>query len=284
MLLNNTTHTFIVYILRLCALFFLMGAATLDLFFLFRFSNCGKNLSLPGLAVLRKRRIFMPAVMLTILTALYFTLPGQVIYRDSETIPQLSGLINGSLCYLLTALVLYAFSGLRSGINSGSDELLCSQELRAVSFRTAAGKGLVYGVAAVPPTLLITLLTNELLVQYGFATENQAVIKWLTAPETPLAHRLAICLSAMLVAPLVEELLFRGILFPALLKGRSWFFAALLSGWLFSLIHFHPPSFPGILVLSFLFCAGYSVTGSLVTPVLMHMVFNASAMVFAMLL
>jgi membrane protease YdiL (CAAX protease family) len=273
-----------VYILRLCALFFLMGAVTLDLFFLFRFSKRDKNLELPGLVVLRKRRLFMPAVALTILTVLYFTLPGQLICRGSEVIPPLSDLVNGSLCYLLTALVLCAFSRLCFGIKSRSDEILCSQERRVVSFRTAVGKGLVYGVAAMPPTLLITLLTNELLVQSGFATENQAVIKWLTAPETPLFHRLAICFSAAVVAPLAEELLFRGILFPALLKGRSWFFAALLSGWLFSLIHFHPPSFPSILVLSFFFCVGYSVTGSLVTPILMHMVFNTSAVVFAILL
>jgi membrane protease YdiL (CAAX protease family) len=68
--------------------------------------------------------------------------------------------------------------------------------------------------------------------------------------------------------------MFRGLLLPLVLKGRTFLFSALLTSLYFSLMHLHAPSLLPLLLLSVGFSAGYAATGSILTPIAMHMVFN----------
>jgi len=125
---------------------------------------------------------------------------------------------------------------------------------------------------------------STVIGELGFVAESQPVIDWLTRPETPVATRIVIIFCAVIVAPVIEEVIFRGILFPAVLRNNSFVLSALLVGCIFSLIHFHAPSFLSILMLNMFFCAGYSLTGSLITPIVMHMIFNGTATFIALTL
>jgi membrane protease YdiL (CAAX protease family) len=87
--------------------------------------------------------------------------------------------------------------------------------------------------------------------------------------------RVGLITAAVLIAPTVEEFVFRGILFRALLRHRRFAYAALLSGAYFALVHLHAPSFLPLLALSAAFSAGYAATGSILTPIVMHALFNA---------
>jgi len=264
--------------MRFGALIFLIGAVALDLFFLFRFSGRDKRPEFPGIPYLRQRKITLPVVALTLFTAILFTLPNQLGDPAVDNTPELSGMIIGSLAYVVAALLLLFFA-----VAHGKTDFAALFHAPKVSMKVSALKGVVYGIAAIPPTMLVTVLTNDLIIRAGYETKSQPVIEWLTSPETSLGARIAILISAVIVAPLTEELIFRGILFPAVLKRNSWVFSAMLTGCIFSLIHFHPPSFLSIFVLSLFFCAGYSVTGSIITPIVMHMVFNGVATFFTLL-
>ncbi len=272
------TQEFIKYILRFGAVFFFVGALTLDIVLLFRFSHRDARADFPGIADLKNRNITLPAVVLTLLAALLFTLPNQMSSSLPEKLPTLSGMISGAVIYLLAALLLVVFTALHA--RTPVCALFHSTQ---TSLAAAVKKGIVYGVAAIPPTMMITVGTNELIARAGYMPQSQPVIQWLTDPQTPFAARVTIFVSAVIIAPLAEELIFRGILFPAVLRRKSWMFAAMLTGCIFSLIHFHPPSFLSIFVLSLFFSGGYSMTGSLVTPIVMHMVFNATATFFTLL-
>jgi membrane protease YdiL (CAAX protease family) len=276
--LNAETLELTKYILRFGAVFFFVGALTLDLWFLFRFSHRDARAVFPGIEDLKGRNITLPAVALTLLAALLFTLPNQMARTLPEKLPTLSGMISGAVIYLLAALLLVVFTTLHARAPVSS--LFHTSK---TSLSAAAAKGVVYGIAAIPPTILITIATNELITRAGYMPQSQPVIQWLTDPQTPFSARVTIFVSAVIIAPLAEELIFRGILFPAVLRRKSWLFAAMLTGCIFSLIHFHPPSFLSIFVLSLFFCAGYSATGSLITPIVMHMVFNATATFFTLL-
>ena len=260
------------------AVVFIIGAATLDLFFLFRYSHRDSHPEFPGIAQLKTRNLTLRVVFVTLITALMFTVPGQVGHSSIEHTPALSGMILGSFVYALAALLLVLFA-MFNGKTSFAGLFLSPR----TSLRTAVWKGVLYGIAAIPPTMLITAVTNNLIVRAGYTSESQPVIKWMTSPDTSMAARIAIFMSAVVVAPLAEEIIFRGILFPAVLKNKSWVFSAMVTGCIFSLIHFHPPSFLSIFVLSLFFCGGYSVTGSLITPIVMHMVFNGTATFFTFL-
>jgi hypothetical protein len=146
--------------------------------------------------------------------------------------------------------------------------------------RQAAVKGLLYGLAVIPPAVLLSLLMTSASEGLGYETQLQEVFDWLGDDTLSRGTRVFLMAAAVVIAPVVEETLFRGILFPSLLKARSFLFAALLSGAYFALVHFHAPSFLPLLALSVAFSAGYAATGSLLTPIVMHALFNFTSVLF----
>lgn len=90
----------------------------------------------------------------------------------------------------------------------------------------------------------------------------------------------AMIISAILFAPLFEELLFRGLIQTAavnLLGGSRRWSAVLLVAGLFTLMHvtaLHPLTLPGMFLLSLIFGWLYERTGRLWPGVLLHVLFN----------
>ena len=82
-------------------------------------------------------------------------------------------------------------------------------------------------------------------------------------------------LAAIVVAPVYEELLFRGILFPYLAKRIGMAGSIAIVSILFALIHFHVPSIMPLFLLSTALCLAYWRTGSLWTSIGIHATFNA---------
>ena len=86
--------------------------------------------------------------------------------------------------------------------------------------------------------------------------------------------------TAVILAPLVEEMTFRGVLqtsFMRLLNGQRWI-AIVLTAAVFSVIHGNVVPTHGLVplfVLGVMWGALYERTGSLLTPILAHAVFNA---------
>jgi len=91
-----------------------------------------------------------------------------------------------------------------------------------------------------------------------------------TRPE----NRIIIALTAVLLAPLVEELLFRGVVFTALLQYLPRFWAFALSSLFFGLVHFNAVSLLPLSILAALFAWSYEKTGNLWVPILAHSLFN----------
>lgn len=90
------------------------------------------------------------------------------------------------------------------------------------------------------------------------------------------AHLIAVQgLVAMVIAPIAEEILFRGILYTTI-KQRGHRFAALwITGFLFALIHFYPVGFLSLVFLAIVLVALYEWTKNLLAPILLHALFNA---------
>lgn len=125
------------------------------------------------------------------------------------------------------------------------------------------------------PFLMLATKAYHLVLQHVFGMEitlqnaARAIMQedsWLKVPYI---------LIAILAAPLVEELLFRGVLFPYLVKRTGLAGGTLLVALLFATIHFHPPSFLPLALLSAALCLAYWRTGSLWVCIGMHAVFNA---------
>jgi hypothetical protein len=81
-------------------------------------------------------------------------------------------------------------------------------------------------------------------------------------------------LLAVVTAPLAEETFFRGFLFGGLVKRLGVFWAALASGFLFSLAHGEPTTLLPFTVVGMLLAWSYLYTGSLWAAIGAHFLFN----------
>jgi len=92
---------------------------------------------------------------------------------------------------------------------------------------------------------------------------------------TETASPVLVLMGGALVAPFVEEVIFRGFIFAGLQERYGWKVSAVISAALFSLIHFQPTAIVPIFILGLIFAYLYFLSGSIWPAVIMHMSTNA---------
>ena len=86
-------------------------------------------------------------------------------------------------------------------------------------------------------------------------------------------------LVAVIMAPLFEEIVFRGFLFRGFANSWGWLWGALASSAVFGLAHLQLDVFLPLATLGFALAWAYRRTGSLWTCIAMHAIFNLIAVV-----
>ena len=86
--------------------------------------------------------------------------------------------------------------------------------------------------------------------------------------------------ATVVVAPLVEEIVFRGLLFGALAPRIGVLAAALVSALVFGAVHGDPVLFPTIAALGFVSAIAYAATGNLWVSITLHALNNAVGAIF----
>ena len=115
----------------------------------------------------------------------------------------------------------------------------------------------------------------------GMQEEMEKILAGIA--RTPV-NMVAMFFAIAIAAPVVEELLFRGLLQNALTKYLPIWGAILLSSFLFALVHLQPYAIPGLMSLSIAFGYLYHRTGSLRTNIILHMANNAFALLVSQVL
>lgn len=135
---------------------------------------------------------------------------------------------------------------------------------------------LLLGLSLQPASrLLLSLLPQDLL--QDFAENNP-----LSQTSDPLAVEL---ISALIMAPVVEELIFRALMFPRLRRGVGTFFAVLITAGLFGFVHGHLVSFVYASVLGVVMTWLMIKNNESVIPsILCHAGFNAGNYLLNLLL
>lgn len=132
-------------------------------------------------------------------------------------------------------------------------------------------------LAAYPLILVAQIISHEHLAR---DSGPQEIVSFLINNPT-FGDQLTVVLLAVVVAPIAEELIFRGYLYGVLRKYTGRLSAILLSSLLFAAIHLHAPSFAGLFILAVVLALVYERTGSLWAPIAMHAVFNAVSVFLA---
>ena len=134
--------------------------------------------------------------------------------------------------------------------------------------------GVAAGILAVPGILLLNDLAVILLTLIQGAPEVQATVQIMRLTVSPW-HRFGFGFAAIVLAPIGEEILFRGLLYRTL-RDNGWPKAALLlSSLIFGLIHFNPMALVPLAYFALLLALLYEKTGSLLAPMAAHAAFNA---------
>ncbi len=128
-------------------------------------------------------------------------------------------------------------------------------------------------IAVLIPVALASGASNSLLNFMGLDTSPQDAVQLIGNTKSPLALGLMI-FAAVVAAPLAEEIIFRGFLYPVIKRYSDRFFAALLSGLFFALAHSHLGSLLPLLVLGIALAAAFEISGSLLVPIGIHALFN----------
>lgn len=82
-----------------------------------------------------------------------------------------------------------------------------------------------------------------------------------------------------LIAPIVEEIIFRKIIFGTLYKKINFFFAALLSALIFGIIHGEPEHILIYSSMGFVFAYLYVKTKRIIVPIIVHMTLNSVSVI-----
>ena len=131
---------------------------------------------------------------------------------------------------------------------------------------------LVAGAALQFPYAELAAIAAETL---GFDETHEAVVRELLHPHAGLLQRFAVTFSTLLVAPVTEELLFRGVLLPALVRAHGRTAGLLVSALLFGLVHGRPTAISYALSAGLVLGALRLRTGSVLLCMLMHSATNA---------
>ncbi len=171
------------------------------------------------------------------------------------------------MLYILAALLIYL--GFIRGRNL--KELF---GLERLSVLKVLGVATVSMVVAYPVIYLVMQGMNLFVFRDNFGElETQEVVQ-LFAETNDLGLKLTLILSTCLVAPLVEETLFRGYFYPVIKRFTDRSFSALFTSAVFAVVHMNVLSMGPLLGLALCFTIAYEVTGCLWVPIAMHAIFN----------
>lgn len=139
----------------------------------------------------------------------------------------------------------------------------------------------VIGMALVcfAATYPIVQAVGQLGAWLGYpASDGDEMVQFLRGPVTT-SDRMWIVFLAVVVAPLAEEFIFRGFLYGVLKRHFGPLAAMGATAVLFAAIHQNIPAIPTLAVLAIGFTLAYELTGSLWTPIVMHVIFNSISVV-----
>jgi membrane protease YdiL (CAAX protease family) len=80
---------------------------------------------------------------------------------------------------------------------------------------------------------------------------------------------------SIFVAPLVEEIVYRGFIYPAVKKQFGFAAAVIVVSLGFALMHFNAAVFAPLFLLGVVLALAFEATGSLWASILTHMLFNS---------
>lgn len=137
----------------------------------------------------------------------------------------------------------------------------------------ALGCGVGFGLLVLPVAGFLGWVSAQVLQSLGVPVVVQHPVRALQSSVT-VGEKLALGFFAVVLAPPVEELLFRGILYPALKQHGHPRLALWGTALLFGALHANAMAFLPMVFLGVVLARMYESTGNLLAPMVTHFLFN----------
>jgi membrane protease YdiL (CAAX protease family) len=126
-----------------------------------------------------------------------------------------------------------------------------------------------------PIALSLSWLSKKaLIVLFREATPQQAVV--LLQQTVSIPQQVYYAFMTIIAAPIVEEIIFRGVLYPSIKQQGYARTAAWVTSILFAWSHVNLMIFVPLLFLGFVLTLLYETTDNLLAPIVAHALFNAT--------
>lgn len=186
-------------------------------------------------------------------------------------------IIVGAFIFQGMALV-WAFNFLREEKLSVRDAFgfRSSTTLRAVLF------GIVAGICVVPIAWLLQILSVQVMNALNLTPQSQELVRTFqestrtTAEPNLLRQQIVFGFSVVFLAPVAEEILFRGIIYPTIKNLGFPRIGLWVSAIVFALLHQNMAGFIPFIFLGIALVLVYEETDNLLAPILAHSVFNTA--------
>jgi membrane protease YdiL (CAAX protease family) len=125
--------------------------------------------------------------------------------------------------------------------------------------------------AALGLTLISSLFFEKVL---GIVPEEQDMVRWFVGDTYSGKVKCFFAAMVLVEAPVLEEMLFRGVIFRGMISKTPFWVAVIVSGLMFSIVHLTAVAILPFMYLSYRFACAYRETGSILSPITMHCLFN----------
>lgn len=139
-----------------------------------------------------------------------------------------------------------------------------------------------------PTGVILTYIFMICLSRFGYMEwltqvfsqnfEDQDALRIYKEADT-VVIRVLLAISVVVIAPIVEEVIFRGYIYTVTKRYTGPIFSALLSALIFAVVHNFVPGLVPLAFLAILLTIAYEWTGSLWAPISIHALFNASTLI-----
>ncbi len=151
---------------------------------------------------------------------------------------------------------------------------LARRSLRELGLGPLDGRSVRFGLLGALAMYAVTIGISWIEYAFTHQRPSEAATALFTSTRDP-ALTFAFGVLAIVIAPFVEELAFRGFLFNAVLRSAPVWVAATVSGIVFGISHGSPSAFVPLAGSGVVLAYVYYRSGSLTAAMLTHATFNA---------
>jgi uncharacterized protein len=144
-----------------------------------------------------------------------------------------------------------------------------------LGIRRFEGKDMALGCGLLIAIYIIVIINNLIMLALGVITQAETIFDLLGNLESPVLF----VIVGVILAPVLEELFFRGFLFKGLREKYGWKAALVISSVIFSVFHLQVATLLPMFLLGGLFAYLYQRTESVFPGMIMHFLVNAFGMI-----